>query len=287
MQVLLRFGLFIPLGADIFLSDFQFALLVLATVFIAAAGNIINDIYDVEIDTINKPEKVIIGKTVSEKTANALYIILTIIGVGAGYYLSKVIEKPVFFGFFIVISAMLYLYASFLKSILIAGNVVVSILVASSLLMVGLFDLFPAINFLNQEHQSFVFQIVLSYAFFAFYINLMREIIKDIEDINGDKKGEINSIPIAIGRKRASHLVFGMGVLSLFGIIYYLFTYLYNYTFAVIYVLIFIFAPIIYFCAKLWDAKSKIDYFFLSKFLKIIMVLGMVSILLFSFLINS
>ena len=70
VQVFIRFGLFIPLGANITLSDFEFSLLVVATLCIAAAGNIINDIYDVKIDKINKPKKIIIGKTVSEKTAN-------------------------------------------------------------------------------------------------------------------------------------------------------------------------------------------------------------------------
>ena len=285
MQVLLRFGLFIPLGADISLSDFQFALLVLATVCIAAAGNIINDIYDVEIDRINKPNKVIIGKTISEKTANYLFIIFNVIGVGIGFYLSNQIGKPEFSGFFIVTSALLYLYASFLKSLLLIGNIMVSLLVAFSLILVGLFDLFPAITFINQDYQSFVFKIVLNYAFFAFYINLMREVVKDIEDINGDKKGEINSLAIFIGRKRTSYVVFGMGVLSLFGIIYYLYDHLYNNTYAVVYVLLFIFAPMLYFCVKLWDAKSKNDYSFLSNILKTIMLLGMGSLLLYTFVI--
>ncbi len=283
MQVLLHYGLFLPLGADVFLSTNQFIWLVIATVFIAAAGNIINDIYDVEIDKVNKPDKIMVGKSISEKTANYLFIAFTVIGVGVGFYLSNQIEKPEFFGFFIVISALLYLYASFLKSILLIGNIAVSFLVAFSLIIVGLFDLFPAINFVNQDYQSFVFKIVLNYALFAFYLNLMREIVKDIEDIDGDKKGEINTLPIAIGRKRASNIVFGMGVISLFITIYYTYIYLYNYTAAVVYALLLILAPLLYFCVKIWDAKSKSDYHFLSKLLKIIMLLGMASILLFSF----
>lgn len=283
MQVFIRFGLFIPFGANITLSNFEFALLVVATLCIAAAGNIINDIYDVEIDKINKPQKVIIGKTISEKNANYLFIVLNVIGVGLGFYLSNQIGKPEFSGFFIVISALLYLYASFIKSILLVGNIIISLLVASSLLIVGLFDLLPAINFINQDYQSMVFKIVLNYAFFAFYINLMREIVKDIEDVDGDKNGEMNTLPITIGRKRASNIVFGMGILSLFGIIYYIFENLYNQTIAVIYFLLFIIAPLLYFCIKIWDAKDKKEYSFLSKWLKLIMFLGMCSILLYTF----
>ena len=286
IQVFIRFGLFIPLGANITLSNFEFSLLVFATLCIAAAGNVINDIYDVEIDKINKPKKVIIGKHISKKNANYLFIVLNIIGVGLGFYLANRIGESSFSGFFIVSSALLYLYATFLKSLILIGNIIVSLLVGFSLVIVGLFDLFPGINVMNQEYQSFIFGIVLSYAFFAFYINLMREIIKDIEDIDGDKNGELNTLPIVIGRKRASYIVFGMGVLSLFITIYYIYTYLYNYTIAVAYALLLILAPLLYFCVRLWDAKSKSDYSFLSNLLKVIMLLGICSILLFSFVIT-
>ena len=275
-----------PLGADLALSSFYFTLLVIATVFIAAAGNIINDIYDVEIDKINKPEKVIIGKIISEKTANYLFIIFNVIGVGLGFYISNQIGKPEFSGYFIVVSALLYLYASFIKSITLLGNVIVSALVAFSLIIVGLFDLLPAVNFLNQEHQSYVFGILLIYSFFAFYINLMREITKDIEDIDGDRNGGLNTLPIVLGRKRTSYIVFGMSVLALFGTIYYIYIHLYNYTYAVLYFLLFVLAPLLYFSVKLWDAKNKSDYTFLSKTLKVIMLFGMCSILLYTFVIQ-
>lgn len=286
IQILLRYGLFMPLGADLALSSFYFTLLVIATVFIAAAGNIINDIYDVEIDKINKPEKVIIGKIISEKTANYLFIIFNVIGVGLGFYISNQIGKPEFSGYFIVVSALLYLYASFIKSITLLGNVIVSALVAFSLIIVGLFDLLPAVNFLNQEHQSYVFGILLIYSFFAFYINLMREITKDIEDIDGDRNGGLNTLPIVLGRKRTSYIVFGMSVLALFGTIYYIYIHLYNYTYAVLYFLLFVLAPLLYFSVKLWDAKNKSDYTFLSKTLKVIMLFGMCSILLYTFVIQ-
>ena len=157
MQVLIRYALFIPLGVDITLSHFEFVLLVLATICIAAAGNIINDIYDVDIDLINKPKKVIVGVSISEKTAYNLFIIFNIIGVGLGFYLANRSGEESFSGFFIVISALLYLYASFLKSMLLIGNIIISLLVAFSLIIVGLFDWFPAINFINQEYQSFIF----------------------------------------------------------------------------------------------------------------------------------
>ncbi|MFT5249877.1 MAG: 4-hydroxybenzoate polyprenyltransferase [bacterium] len=285
MQILIRYGFFIPLEADLTLSDFLFALLMIATVSIAAAGNIINDIYDVEIDYINKPEKVIIGKKITEKNANYLFIILNVIGVGLGFYISNQIGKPEFSGYFVVISALLYLYATFIKSIPIFGNVIVSALVAFSLLIVGLFDLLPTINFLNQDYQSFIFGILLNYSFFAFYINLMREIVKDIEDIDGDKNCDLSTLPIILGRRRTSYIVFGMSIFVMFGTVYYIYIHLYNYTSAVVYFLLFTLAPLLYFSIKIWNAKNKSDYAFLSKLLKVIMLLGMCSILLYTFVI--
>ena len=286
MQALIRYSLFIPLGADLALNNFLFTLLMIATISIAAAGNIINDIYDVEIDSINKPEKIIIGKKVTEKNANYLFIIFNVIGVGLGFYISNQIGKPEFSGLFIVISALLYLYATFIKSILIFANIIVAALLAFSLIIVGLFDLLPAITFLNQEHQSFIFDILLNYSFFVFYITLMREIVKDIEDIDGDKNGELKTLPIVLGRKRTSYIIFGMSVLAMFGTVYYIYIHLYNYTVAVVYFLLFVLAPLLYFSIKIWDASNKSDYIFLSKLLEIIMLLGMCAILLYTFIIN-
>jgi len=285
IQVFIRFGLILPMGADITLSNFEFALLVITTICLAAAGNIINDINDVSIDKINKPAQVLIGKKISEKAGYNLFIILNTIGVGIGFYLANLIEKPVFSALFILISALLYLYATYLKSIPFIGNIVISFLVALSLIIVGLFDLMPAINFLNQDYQSSAFRMILDYALFAFMINLIREVVKDIEDINGDINGGMNTLPIAIGRKRASYIAFGLGIVTLFATIFYIYVHLYNYTVAILYFLLFIIAPLLYFCTKIWDAKDKNEYQFLSKLLKIIMLLGMCSILLYPFVI--
>ena len=286
MQLFIRYGLLIPLGVDVALSDFNFLLLVLATVFLAAAGNIINDIYDVVIDSINKPSKVIVDRKITEKNAYNLFIILNFIGVAIGFYLSNQIEKPIFSALFIIISVLLYLYASQLKSMLLVGNMIISALVALSLIIIGLFDLLPAINNLNQLNQFIAFRIILDYALFAFFINLIREIVKDIQDIDGDKNGGMNTLPIILGRKRATYIVFSLGIIALFSMVYYIYVYLYHIQIMVLYFLICIIAPLLYFCVKAWDATSKSDYAFLSKLLKIIMFLGMCSILLYTFALN-
>lgn len=256
-------------------------MLVIATLCIAAAGNIINDIYDVEIDKINKPTKVLIGKKVSESNANPLYIILNVVGVAIGFYLSNSIGKSGFSALFVVFSALLYLYASYLKGMFLVGNLLVSGLVAMSLIIVPLFDLLPAITLENQAVQSAVFKIVLYYALFAFSINFIREIVKDLQDINGDKKGGMNTLAIALGRKRTMKIVFTLAVIMILGIVIYMYEFLYNQQILMLYFLFAIVAPLLYFCVKAWDAETPKQYKLLSMLLKIIMFLGICSIPLY------
>ena len=285
VQIFLKYGLFEPLGAATILNTFGFSLLVIATICIAAAGNIINDIYDVDIDRINKPNKVLIGKKISERSANRLFILLNVIGVAIGFYLSNSIGKPSFAALFIVFSALLYLYSSYLKGMLVIGNLLISFLVAMSLIIVGLFDLLPAINTENQTSQSAVFKIVLHYALFAFSINLIREIVKDLQDINGDKKGGMNTLAIALGRKRTVNIVFVLGVFLVLAVVFYMYENIYNEQILLLYFLFAIVAPLLYFCIKSFNAETSKEFEFLSTLLKIIMFLGMGSILLFQYVI--
>ncbi|PKA84001.1 4-hydroxybenzoate polyprenyltransferase [Ulvibacter sp. MAR_2010_11] len=283
MQVALKFGLFLPFEAATTLTTSQFTLLVMATLCIAAGGNVINDIYDVAIDRINKPSKVLVGTKVSENTANRWYLILTTAGVGIGFYLANSIEKPGFAALFVIIAALLYLYASYIKAMLLAGNVLISALVAMSILIVGLFELLPAIVPENQASQWVIFKILLDFAMFAFVLNLIREIVKDLQDINGDKKGEINSLAIALGRKRATTIVFVLGVFTMCGIIYYMYVNLYSSQLVIGYFLLFIIGPLLYFCTKAWSAATEKDYTKLSWLLKVIMFFGIGSMLLYRF----
>ena len=287
VQVLIKYALFLPFGVMTSLNWFGFSLLVLATLCIAAAGNIINDIYDVETDKVNKPDKVIVGKTISEKRANNLFIAFNVIGVGIGFYISSLVGKNAFFAIFVIISALLYIYASYLKQILLVGNIVISVLVALSIIIVGLFELLPVITPENQTSQLTIFKIVLNYAVFAFLINLVRELAKDIEDIDGDYKAGMNTLPIAIGRERASKVLFAMSLTPLFAVVYYMVTYLYKQPLAIGYFLLFIVAPLIYSVIKSFNAETKKDFHHISAILKLVMFTGLVSFLLFKFLIKA
>lgn len=281
LMVFVKYGFLLPIGASTILASLDFSLLVIAMISLAAGGNIINDIYDVEIDRINKPDKVLIGEKISERTANGWYIVLNLLAVGIGFYLANKVGKPGFAALFIIISAMLYLYASYLKGKLLIGNILVSTLITTSILSVAVIDLLPATHLENQVSQSNAFRILLDYMMFAFLLNMIREIVKDIQDINGDKNGGLISLPIAIGRRRATNIVFVLGVIAALAVVLYMYAYLYNAQIIVLYFLFLVLAPLLYFCVKAWNAEKGKDYVFLSLLLKLIMFLGMCSILLY------
>jgi len=282
-QILIRYGLYVPFNATPALSDLQFALLVVATLAITAAGYVINDIYDQEIDRINKPNSRIIGNKISEKKAHTLFMVLNVIGVGIGFYLANSIQRPVFVGFFILISILLYLYASSFKRIIVVGNLLIALLVAMSLLIVPIFDLLPAITWQNQVVQTRTFLLILDFAIFAFGINWIREIVKDLVDIDGDKKGGINTLPIAIGRNRTLKIILVLTFLLLCGIVYYMYEYLYSQQYLMLYFLLFIVGPLLYLFIKTFDAKSKKRYRLMASLLKIIMLTGICAMILFRY----
>lgn len=288
MQLIFRFGFLKFQNIFLSLADWQYGLLVLSTVLIAAAGYVINDIMDQETDNDNKPDSRIIGKSISEKAAYNLYFVLNITGVGIGYYLASVIHKPSFAGAFIIISATLYMYATSLKQMLLIGNIIVALLLSFSVLIIGLFDLLPATYDGNQTEMGVMFSILIDYAVFAFIINFIREIVKDMEDVDGDYNQGMSTLPIALGINRTSKVVSVLGIIATLILLWYInsnlmFSKLY---FAVIYGLIFIVGPMIFFSVKVWNAKSKKDFHMLSTVLKWVIFFGILSILVITLNIN-
>jgi 4-hydroxybenzoate polyprenyltransferase len=281
MQLLFRYGFLKFQNIFLSLNDWQYSLLVLATVLIAAAGYVINDILDQETDYENNKGNVIVGKLISEKVAYNLYFVLNITGVGIGYYLASVIHKPSFAGAFIIISATLYMYATSLKQMLLIGNIVVALLLSFSVIIIGLFDLFPATYEGNQTEMGIMFSILIDYAIFAFIINLIREIVKDMEDVEGDYNTGMSTLPIAIGLGKTSKIVGVLGIIATLILLWYINSNLMasKLYYAVIYGLLFVVAPMIFFVVKVWSAKTKEEFRFLSTVLKWIIFFGILSIL--------
>ncbi len=265
------------------LNTNTFTCLVLATICIAAAGYIINDVYDVTADKVNKPSKVIVTKHISENNANNLFMFFTVLGILLGTYVTWQIDKNSFATIFLLISALLYVYATTLKKTILIGNFVISLLVALSILIVGVFEITPMITSQNRDAYLFMFKFIVDYALFAFLINLVRELVKDLEDIDGDYKAGYNTLPIVIGRDRASKVAFGFCIITVFTIMYYVVTYLYENQYLLIYFIFLIIGPLSYCAIKLLTAKTKAQFKTLSLILKATMLLGMFSIVLLKF----
>lgn len=288
MQFIFRYGFLELQNIPLALANWQYCLLVLATVCIAAGGYIINNIFDVETDSENKPENLIVGKLISETKAYNLYIGFTVIGVAIGFYLSNVIEKPSFASIFIIIAATLYFYATSLKQSLLIGNIVVALLLSFSVIIIGIFDLYPVTYPENRAFMGLLFSILIDYAIFAFIINFIREIIKDLEDVAGDSSQEMSTLPIVFGTNKTAKIVFGLSSIPIILILNYINTNLFSagLIYGTLYGLVFILAPLLYFTTKIWSAKSQKEFHHLSTILKLILFFGILSIVVISLNIN-
>lgn len=278
MQLVFRYLFLAQSYVDLALTDFNYILLVIATVCIAAGGYVINNIMDQDTDEIAKPQNRVVGVSISETVAYNWYIGLTIVGVGIGFYLSNVIYKPTFASMFILVATLLYMYATSFKQIPVLGNVVVALMLSTSIIIIGLFDILPAIDMDNRFRMKEAFDILMHYAIFAFIINLIREIVKDMEDMDGDYQSGINSLPIAIGVQKTKIIVGILTVISIGILAYYVNSNLFELDYVVYYTMILIVGPLIYFGVKLLNATTKKEFHHLSLVLKIILFFGILSV---------
>lgn len=278
MQLVFRYLFLAQSYVDLALTDFNYILLVIATVCIAAGGYVINNIMDQDTDKIAKPQNRVVGISISETAAYNWYIGLTIIGVGIGFYLSNVIYKPTFASMFILVATLLYMYATSFKQIPVLGNVVVALMLSTSIIIIGLFDILPAIDMDNRFRMKEAFDILMHYAIFAFMINLIREIVKDMEDMDGDYQSGINTLPIAIGIQKTKIIVGILTVLSIGILAYYVNSNLFELDYVVYYAMIVIVGPLIYLGVKLLNATTKKEFHHLSLVLKIILFFGILSV---------
>jgi len=286
-QYLLRYCILLPaFTAEYFitdkfpsyLSDFQFALLVAATVMLAAGGYIINDYYDVAVDEINKPEKVIVGKSVSKRKALQYYGLLSAIAIIIGSYLAFVIHKPVMAFVNVFVAASLWMYSSELKKWFLVGNILIAFLSALTILVVGLFE--PAF------YPNFLFLTV--YAGFAFLVSLIREIAKDAEDVTGDARGQVQSLPVNFGIKTTKLVLLLLVLITAWLLGNVLFNAFYvNSVIRFWNLLIFCEIPFAALLFLVATASEKKDFRFISNVTKVIMLLGILSLLpLFYFFIK-
>lgn len=273
MQLSARYGFYFQEDIPGALYHYQFALLILATICLAAAGYVINDLHDQTTDQINKPNKNIIGKSISENVAWKIYISLNIIGVSCGFFLSHVINKPWFILIFMAVVWLLYQYAVSLKKIALVGNLTIAFLAFLSVMLVPLFDLYPLVNEGNKGYLGVFFSILLDFGIFAFFLHFIREVVKDLEDVNGDYNQGMHTLPIVFGVKRTARALFIFAFLPIALQLFYLYEYFFKTSLFLVlaFSIIFITGPFIFCTIKLFDAKTTKSFREVAFILKLIM----------------
>ena len=283
-QYLIRYTLLIPFVEFLSLNDMQFLLLVISTVLVDEAGYIINDYFDTLVDQLNE-RKVIVGNTLKRREAMALHFIFSGLGVGIGFYLGWKVGMWNL-GFINLFSASaLWFYSTHFKRNYLSGNLLISLLSALVLLIVALYDILPASE-QNDINAIVVFKIICIYAAFAFITTLIREIVKDLEDLEGDQKMGYETYAIVSGKKKAKNIVQTLSLLTIFGVAWILHSQFQADLYSFLYVLFFVEFPFLYFVWKLKNAESSADFYSLSSWIKIIMLSGTLSMLVFALLMN-
>ncbi|WP_372769839.1 geranylgeranylglycerol-phosphate geranylgeranyltransferase [Lutibacter sp.] len=279
IQLLLKFLFFSSFNAATNLTVFQFFILVGAILLITAAGYIINDITDLKTDAINKPNKVIVTNFYSIERAQQFYLTANTLGIVLGIGLSLSVQKPTYSFVFIGASLLLYFYSKILKLKPLIGNITVSFLIAFSIITLVLFEL----NFSIQNNsQQLIIDVILLLSTFAFFINIVREIVKDIEDVNGDYSINMRTLPIILGVSRTKKIAAFLCLFPLILLLVIIVNYASVYKFTVLFLGLFTLLPLIYIALKLLSAKTKKDFKKLSLLLKLIMFFGINSLLIFS-----
>jgi len=289
-MILTKYALTEPAIFQGYLTDVQFAIFALSVLFITAGGYIINDLYDVELDRINKPEKTIVGTSISKKSAWVLYFLFSSIGLGLAIYISIRKHLPDHIIYYLIGFACLYFYSKYFQKKLLIGNLIIAFICGALIYLTYSFDFRlnheKIIDDAQPETLACILQritVIKFYIGFSFFGTLIREIVKDIEDINGDYNAGYQTLPIVFGTIRTRNFVIVLSVLFLLGLFLYTYFYYSIKNWNVTIALGFLSALTIYFLYKLWNAKSKKHFHQLSTIMKLILFFGILSMILFTF----
>ena len=281
-QILYEYCIYLPIYGSH--STYQLGFIVLASVLIAAAGYIINDYFDLNIDQINKPDRVIVNNAVSRRWAIFWHLAFSLLGL----FFTVLALPPSLFWYLILANLLsillLWLYSTNFKKQLLIGNVIISIL-TSWVILILFFSKTPLSvdNIISADHKEIrLFRLTMLYAGFAFIISLIREVLKDMEDRVGDARYGCKTMPIVWGLP-ASKVFVAVWIIVLAGtlVILQLYVLAYGWWLSIAYCLLAIVAPLLIVLSKLTAAQTQQDFHLLSRYVKAIMFTGILSMLFF------
>ncbi|MDA3866841.1 MAG: geranylgeranylglycerol-phosphate geranylgeranyltransferase [Salinivirgaceae bacterium] len=260
----------------------HFWMMVAATMFLGSGGYIINDYFDRKIDLINKPGRVIVGQKISRIYTITLHIIFNVIAIVIGFWLAWQVHLWWVAAIYLMISGIFWFYSTTYKRMFLVGNIIVSVLTAMVPLQVLLFEytymanegVWSTIQRPLENNLHIIALWVIAFSFFAFMTNLIREIVKDFEDIRGDMRYGRQSVPIVLGAIKSKWLVQLLTVTTIAAILYVA-TRVVNDTLSWIYIPIFVLIPLFLHMYWVHYATKKKDFHRISQLMKIIMLTGL------------
>jgi len=288
-ELLFHFCIYKPLFPEVGNSaDASFYIILLTYVFIAAAGYIINDYFDINIDQVNKPNRVVVGSHINRRWVIFWHLFFSIMGI----YVST-IAFPFKQYWHIHLSNLLtifllWFYSTNFKKDFLVGNVVIAILTAWAIAVVY----FSKFTFQQIMHPNindvanFRFaKLMALYCAFAFILTLVREALKDMEDIEGDQKFGCRTLPIVWGLKPTKvYIGVWLVVVTAMLAIIQLYVIPFGWWYSILYCAVFIIYPLLYVLVKLKTSYVSADFKKLSLFVKIAMFSGILSMSFFYFL---
>lgn len=278
MQLVIRYLFLTQSYIDLALTDINYLLLVVSTICIAAGGAVMQHIVNQYDDEIIHPQKRVVGNTISEAAAYNWYIGLTIIGVGLGFYLANVIYKPTFASLFILVATLLYIKATIFNRIPFIGSVISALLAAISILVIALFDVFPATDAANKIRMGEAFGILVDYAIFGFFLVLLFEIFSTLKNKQNDEMLGIITLATRLGITKTKVIAGIFTAVLIILIMYYCKVFLFELTLVLYYTLLTLVGPLLFLGLKLIGSSTLKEFKILERILYLIMVFSIFSI---------
>lgn len=289
-QVLFFYGIMLPIGqrypdASMVMDEISLVILVIASLFIAAAGYIINDYFDLNIDKINKPERLVIEKVIKRRWAILWHILLSLAGLAMSFYLGWRLQNYLLGIFNAIAIVFLWFYSTTFKKQLLIGNIIISLLTAWVVLVMYVCEIKLNILAISPEQRLFIagiFKPAVLYGGFAFILSIIREAVKDMEDFEGDARYNCHTMPIAWGfRATKVYTVVWTIVLSASLLILVVYALQVQWWWLAIYLVIAVLMPLTSIFRKLKSASSTRDYRNISNLVKLVMLTGILSMIFF------
>jgi 4-hydroxybenzoate polyprenyltransferase len=263
----------------------DFFLLLFSSVCIAAAGYIINDYFDMDIDHINKPQKMVIGKWIGRRWAMLWHMLLSLIGLFLTAIVALHVNNMLLLVFNFASVVVLLFYSTTFKKKLLIGNVLISLLTAwvIGVLFVAEINL-ADLSYLKRHKTELdkLYKYTLVYAGFAFIVSLIREVVKDLEDMIGDKKFGCTTMPIIWG-VNVSKIFIAIWLVVLMGLLLAILIYaiIHNWFWLQLLLIVSLLFYLIFILFNVKKANGIADYSMISKHIKLVMLVGILSIFLF------